>query len=86
MLTSQRPCLELKDDPPIHEKKSIMFNTATRRTRAHNFERSNPVVYGQLFIVLAPSLHTYKVSCVSQLVTLGYMFRPLPDHHQANKE
>ena len=29
---------------------------------------------------------TYKISCVSQLVTLGYMFRPLPGHHQANKE
>ena len=29
---------------------------------------------------------TYKISCVSQLAAVSYMFRPLPGHHQANKE
>ena len=29
---------------------------------------------------------TYKTVVILQLVKLGYMFRPLPDHHQANKE
>jgi len=29
---------------------------------------------------------TYKTFVILQLVKLGYMFRPLPDHHQANKE
>jgi len=29
---------------------------------------------------------TYKTAVVLQLVKLGYMFRPLPGHYQANKE
>ena len=29
---------------------------------------------------------TYKTVVILQLVKLGYMFRPLPGHHQANKE
>ena len=29
---------------------------------------------------------TYKTVVILQLVTLGYMFRPLPGHHQASKE
>jgi len=29
---------------------------------------------------------TYKTVVILQLVKLGYMFRALPGHHQANKE
>jgi len=29
---------------------------------------------------------TYKTVSILQLVELGYMFRPLPGHHQAYKE
>jgi len=29
---------------------------------------------------------TYKTVVILQPVKLGYMFRPLPSHHQANKE
>ena len=29
---------------------------------------------------------TYKTVVILQLVKLGYMFRPLLGHHQANKE
>jgi len=29
---------------------------------------------------------TYKTVVILQLVKLGYVFRPLPGHHQANKE
>ena len=29
---------------------------------------------------------THKTVVILQLVKLGYMFRPLPCHHQANKE
>jgi len=29
---------------------------------------------------------TYKPVLILQVVKLGYMFQPLPGHHQANKE
>ena len=51
------------------------------------FEGSHPVVYGQLFIIIS-AVFTQHIKSVAllQLVTFGYMFRPLPSHHQANKE
>jgi len=38
------------------------------------------------FIVMCRRYTTYKTVVILQLVKLGYMFRPLPDHHQANRE
>ena len=50
------------------------------------FERSHPVVYHQIHIILVPSIHD---TCKDQMfyyswVILGDMFRPLNGHLQAN--
>ena len=46
-----------------------------------NFEGSHPVVCGQLFIIIS-AVVTQHINSVAllQLVTFGYMFRPLPGH------
>ena len=44
------------------------------------FERSQLAVYGQLFIVFVPSLHSDKNQLIVATGTLGYMFRPLTGH------
>jgi hypothetical protein len=51
-------------------------------------ERSHPVLHGQLFIIInaVDTKHHIKSVALSELVTFGYMFRPLPGHRQANKE
>jgi len=40
----------------------------------------------KLFVVMFRRYTTYKPVVLLQLVILGYMFRPLPGHHQTNKE
>ena len=51
-------------------------------------EKTNSISKAQtswsLFIILVPSLHNiYKNRCI---ITVGFMFRPLPGHRHANKE
>jgi len=39
-----------------------------------------------IFCIGAVVTQHIKSAVLVQLVTFGYMFRPLPGHHQANKE
>ena len=39
-----------------------------------------------IYYISAVVTQHIKSVALLQLVTLGYMFRPLPGHHQANKE
>jgi len=39
-----------------------------------------------MYYISAVVTQNIKSVALLQLVTFGYTFRPLPDHHQANKE
>ena len=41
---------------------------------------------GIIYCISAVVTQHIKSAVLLQLVTFGYMFRPLPGHHQANKE
>ena len=44
-------------------------------------------MHGQLFIIISAVVTQHiKSVALLQLVTFGYMFRPLPGHHQVNRE
>ena len=69
--------------------RSLWFSSFT----SDKYEHSTLILKGAIPLCMVNYLlywyrryTTYKISCMSQLVTLGYLFRPLPGHHQANKE
>jgi len=43
-------------------------------------------VWSSVYCISAVFTQHIKSDVLLQLVTFGYMFRPLPGHHQANKE
>jgi len=66
------------DDHYVNDDAQIMLK----------FERSHPVIYHQICVILVPSIHN---TCKDQMfyynwVTLGEMFRQLNGHFQANLE